>query len=103
QCRQCCGFLRSRRAEQCVQRRLPEAAERAEGLRDGGRFVSAVDHAVLTTGVAARAAVVVPLRRVEQLAETANVAFLQQIARFLPAEDVVRRVAPRSAFEIPLP
>src|SRR5207247_8816208 len=50
--------------------------------------------------VAAPAAVVLPLRRLDELAEGGRVALLQEIAGALPAEHVVRRVAPRRALEV---
>src|SRR5262245_12649645 len=46
-----------------------ETAEAGEGVVHRGRLVAAVDHALLTLGVAGGAAEVAPLGRVEELLE----------------------------------
>src|SRR6266566_4467489 len=61
----------------------------------GGGLIPAVHHAVGTLRIARLRAVVFPVRRVHQFLEGVRVAVLQQITRFLPAEDVVRGHSPR--------
>src|SRR5438874_67505 len=80
--------------------RVAEAAPGAERVVHGRGLVAAVDHAVTALVVAAPAAVVLPLRRLDELAKGGRVALLQEIAGALPAEHVVRRVAPRRALEV---
>src|SRR5581483_8445703 len=82
--------------------RLDEALERAEGVVHRGGLVPAVHHAVTALVVAALLAVVLPRRGLHQLLEGAGVTLLQEIARPLPPEDVVGRVAPRRALEVVL-
>src|SRR5438132_1656391 len=79
-----------------------EPLPRGERGVDGGGLVAAVDHAVLALLVAAPVAVAFPARRLHQLLEGGGVAFLEQIARALPAEHVVGGIAPRRALEVPL-
>ena len=67
---------------------------------DGRWFVATVDHAVAALWVSGCFAVVVPFHGVEQFLKGIDVAFLQQVAGSLPAEDVVCGVAPRSAFKV---
>ena len=64
----------------------------------GGRLVAAMGHAVGAFFVAA-GAVGVPVGVFHQFVEGLGVAFAEQIARLLPAEDVARRHAPRRAVE----
>src|SRR5450755_1743513 len=59
-----------------------------------------MDHTILALGVVALVAVVVPVGQLEIFLERADVAVLQEVARFLPAEDVVGGATPRGAFEI---
>src|SRR5271155_2972762 len=59
-----------------------------------------MDHAVLALGIVALVAVVVPVGQFEIFLERADIAVLEEVARFLPAEDVVGRAAPRRALEI---
>lgn len=54
-------------------------------------------HAIGALRIAAFVSVVFPLRFIEQLLVGFRVAFLQQVTRALPAEDVVARHAPRGA------
>ena len=68
----------------------------AHGILHGGRLVAAMHHAVGALLVIA-GAVRVPVRLVHQLAKRLRVAFAEQIAGALPAEDVARRIAPRRA------
>src|SRR5229473_3119192 len=74
--------------------------ERLPGLRDRrlgrGRLVAAMRHAVRAFLVAA-GAVGIPVGGLHQLAERFGVAFAEQIAGLLPAENVARRHAPRGA------
>src|SRR5262249_24438831 len=79
-----------------------EAANRFERLAHGGGFVTAMHHTVLALVVAALAAVLLPLRVFHQFPERLRVTFLQQITRFLPAENVVRGVAPGRALKVVL-
>ena len=55
---------------------------------DGGGFVAGVDHAVGALGVAGFGAVFVPGRGFHEFLERIGVAVLQEVAGFLPAEDV---------------
>ena len=64
----------------------------------GGRLVAAMRHAVRALFVAA-GAVGIPVGGLHQLLEGLGVAFAEQIAGLLPAEDVARRHAPRRAVE----
>ncbi len=57
-------------------------------------------HAVAAFGVAGFVAVARPVGRLDQLLERLAVAFLQEVAGPLPAEDVVGGVAPRRAFVV---
>src|SRR5262249_23491317 len=59
-----------------------------------GRFVAAMGHAVGAFFVLA-GAIGVPVGGLHQLLEGLGVAFAEQIARLLPAEDVAGRHAPR--------
>jgi len=63
-----------------------------------GRLVAAMRHAVRAFFVAA-GAVGVPVGGLHQFRERLGVAFAEQVARLLPAEDVARRHAPRRAVE----
>src|SRR5882757_10519745 len=63
----------------------------------GGGFVTTVYHAIRALRVAGLRAVILPLGGVEQLLERIHVPVLQQIARLLPAEDVIGWHAPRRA------
>src|SRR6267143_2844561 len=80
--------------------RVAEAAPGAERVVHGRRLVAAVNHTVTALVVTAPIAVGLPLRRLDELAEGLRVALLQEIAGALPAEHVVRRVAPRGALEV---
>src|SRR5262249_11915999 len=91
------------RSEQHGLRGLQEPPQRAKCLRHGCRLIPAVHHAVAALGIAARTTVVLPFRRRDQLLKRPRVAFLNQVARLLPAKEVVRRVSPRRAFQLPLP
>src|SRR5213594_5227409 len=82
--------------------RVAQALQRAEGVVHGGGFVPTMDHAVLALLVSALAPVVLPARGLHQLAEAVGIALLEQVARTLPAEDVVGGIAPRRALEVPL-
>src|ERR1035437_3674180 len=70
---------------------------RPHGVVRGGRFETRVHHAVLALRVAARVPVLVPLGLFEQLLVRGRVAFAEQIARLLPAEQTVARHPPRRA------
>src|SRR6185436_8022251 len=74
-----------------------------ESGADRARLESAVHHAVLTARVAALAAIAGPVRLFHQLAERARIPVLQQVARALPAEDVVGGVPPGRALKVALP
>src|SRR5579864_8517353 len=60
-------------------------------------------HAIATFGITALASVILPRRCFDQLPEGTGVAFLNQVTRLLPAEEVVSRVPPRRTFELPFP
>jgi len=77
--------------------RAEEAARGTEGVVDGTGFVAAVDHAVLATLVPALLAVAGPVGGVDQFLEGIGVAVAEEIAGFLPAEDVEGGVAPGGA------
>ncbi len=81
-------------------RRLHQTLERAEGVVHAAGLIAGVHHAVRAARVAALGAVVVPLDRLHQLLEGVRVAVLQQVAGLLPAEDGVRRHAPRRAGQV---
>src|ERR1700691_1803914 len=59
-----------------------------------------MDHAILALGVVALVAVIVPIGEFEIFLEGFHIAVLEEVARLLPAEDVVGRAAPGSAREI---
>ena len=65
---------------------------------DGGCLEAGVDHALLAGGVAGGVAVVVPVGLVDELFEGVGVTVLEEVAGFLPAEDVVGGHAPGCAF-----
>src|SRR6201989_904918 len=67
-----------------------------ERVERGGRLVAAMRHAVGTLLILA-GAVGIPVGGLHQLLEGLGVAFAEQIAGLLPAEDVARRHAPRGA------
>src|SRR5579883_456486 len=76
-------------------------AQRLEGMTervvDGRALEAAVRHAIVATPVAADA-VALPLGVLHQGAIGGGIALIgQQVAGALPAEDVVRRIAPRGA------
>ena len=97
------GSLSREGPEQRESRGRSQSAPGSESLRHSRRLVAAVHHAVLALGIAALSAVGAPIGRLEQFLIRAAVALLQQVARALPAEDVVRRVAPGRALEVPIP
>ena len=74
-----------------------EAWERTEGVVDGAGFVSAVNHTVATFFVATFLAVLFPHRIGHEFFESGDVAVLEEVAGFLPTENVVGGVAPRGA------
>src|SRR5512144_2855277 len=67
-----------------------------ERIVHGRRFVARMHHAVGAFLVIA-GAVSVPIGPVHQLVKSLRVAFAQQIAGLLPAEDGARRITPRRA------
>src|SRR5205814_10155923 len=78
---------------------VAETPERRERVVDRRGLVAGVHHAVTALLVAAGTAVLLPRRRLHQLLEARRIAFLEQVAWALPAEEIERRVAPRRAFE----
>src|SRR5436309_1611984 len=93
------------RSEPSGQRRgngVAEAAPGAERMVHGRGLVAAVDHTVPALVVAALAAVVLPLRGLDQLLERRRVTLLEEVAGPLPAEHVVGRVPPRRALVVAL-
>ena len=75
-------------------------AQSLEGMSDGilncGRFEAGMHHAVGALFVVA-GAVGIPIGLVHQFVEGPRVAFAEQIAGLLPAEDGARRITPRRA------
>jgi hypothetical protein len=68
-----------------------------EGVIDGGRLKTTMEHAVGTLGIAT-VAIVVPARFFDQGLETGGIPFFrQQITRPLPAEDIPSRIPPWGA------
>src|SRR5437870_8730749 len=93
------------RSEPSGQRRgngVAEAAPGTERMVHGRGLVAAVDHTVPALVVAALAAVVLPLRGLDQLLERRRVTLLEEVAGPLPAEHVVGRVPPRRALVVAL-
>src|ERR1700722_17599486 len=82
--------------------RREESPPGAKHVVDRRRLITAADHAVSAFWIAGSGTVVFPLRLRDQLLEGRSVAILQQVAGFLPAEDVVSRIAPWRAFVVPL-
>src|ERR1700733_4640322 len=69
----------------------------AERVVDSGAFEAAVRHAIVAARVLAHA-VLVPLGVVDERTVARRIAFVgQEVAGPLPAENVVRRIAPRRA------
>src|ERR1035438_9911561 len=68
-----------------------EALHRTKAVDDRRGLIAATDHAVGALGIAAGHAIVLPGGGFEQLLVTLGVALLEQIARLLPAEDVIGR------------
>src|SRR5690349_20479098 len=67
-----------------------------QGIHRLGRLVAAMGHAVGAFLIAARA-VAVPVGLLHELAEGLGVAFAEQVAGLLPAEDIAGRHAPGGA------
>src|SRR5581483_12101542 len=82
--------------------RVAEPAPAGERLLDGRRLEPAVDHAVAALLVAAALAVPRPLGRLHEVLEGVRVPVLEEVAGPLPAEQVVRGIAPRRALVLPL-
>src|SRR6266478_1497034 len=80
----------------------PQPAESAKRVVDGRGLVAAVNHTVGTLRITRFRAIVLPFGGIQQLLEGVRVAVLEQIARLLPAENVVRRHAPGCAGISPL-
>src|SRR5262245_4016142 len=76
---------------------LAQRPKRAERVVDRRRLEAAMDHAVPTLLVATASSVLLPRRRLHELLKARRVAFLQQVAGTLPAEEVEGRVSPRRA------
>src|SRR5262249_35306948 len=79
---------------------IAEPPPRGESVVHDRRVVAAGHHAGRALLVADAPPIVFPPRGLEQLLEGRGVSFLQEVAGPLPAEYVVRRVAPRSALEV---
>src|ERR1043166_1922329 len=73
---------------------LPETAQTAKTVIDGARFIAAVHHAVRTLRIARFGAVVLPPGGIHKFLKGVRVTVLQQVARLLPAENVVGGHAP---------
>ena len=87
--------------ERCADGR-EKSPQRAEGLVDRRRFVTAVNHAIGALRVSARVAVIFPVRSFEQFLKRVAVSVLQQVTRFLPTENIVRGIPPRRALQVPV-
>src|SRR5438270_13148270 len=74
----------------------------AHRILDGGRFITAVHHAIGALLIVA-GPVGVPIGFFHQRAKTLRVAFAQQVARTLPAEDVSCWIAPWRAAIVAIP
>src|SRR4029077_14768317 len=99
----CLALLRfAATAEQHTAGRAPESAQRTECRAHCRRLISAMDHAIAAAGIPAGATIVGPIRRIDQFLEGLRVTFVEQVARLLPAENVVGRIAPGRAFELPI-
>src|SRR5438093_13535314 len=88
------------RSEPSGQRRgngVAEAAPGAERMVHGRGLVAAVDHTVPALVVAALAAVVLPLRGLDQLLERRRVTLLEEVAGPLADQHALGRVTPRRA------
>ncbi len=94
------AFKRSRSGGEGRLGRLVKAGEGTEGRIDRRGLETAMDHAVLALGIVALVAVVVPVGQLHVFLERLHVAVLEEVARLLPAEDVVGGAAPRGALEI---
>src|SRR6476660_5418793 len=91
----CPGMLSRRRQERelgCPR----EARESPESIFDRRCLVAAMHHA-FGAFLIFRRTVVLPCRRVHEIAEALGIAFLQEITGPLPAEHVIRGVSPRRA------
>src|SRR5438094_3441169 len=86
----------SRGGKQSQFSRPCKARDRAERIFDRRGFVSAVNHTVGAFVIAPRA-VSVPFRQLHQFTEGFGVAFLKQIAGFLPAKHVIGWITPGGA------
>ena len=80
-----------------ARRRIAETTQREEAVHHCRRLVAAAHHAVGALRIAAGGAVAFPVCRLHQLLEGLRIAILQQVARLLPAEDVIRRRTPGRA------
>src|SRR6185436_19776436 len=79
-----------------------KTCQRTKCVIHGGSFVTRVNHAVRAFGIAALCAIVLPRGCFHQLDECSSIAILEQIARFLPAKDIVRGHPPRGAIVVNL-
>ena len=77
-----------------------EAREGSEGIVDRTGFISTVNHAVPALFITALLSVLFPSGVFHQLFEGRDIAVLEEVAGFLPTEDVVGGVAPRSAIVV---
>jgi len=80
--------------------RAGESWERAEGVVDRAGLVSAVHHAVAALHVATFLPIIFPHGIGHELLEGGDVAVLQEVAGFLPTEDVIGGVAPGGAIVV---
>ena len=80
--------------------RAGEAGEGTEGVVDRAGLVPTVDHAVAALLVAALLAVLFPHGVGHEFFKGGDVTVLEEVAGFLPTEDVVGGVTPRSAVVI---
>jgi len=83
--------------------RAGEAGDGAKGVINRTGFVSAMNHAIPALFVAAFLSVIFPSRIFYKLLESGDVTILEEVAGFLPAEDIVGWISPRGAVVIDVP
>ena len=80
--------------------RTGEAGDRTKGVINRTGFVSAVNHAIPALFVAAFLSVIFPGSIFDKFLEGRDVTILEEVAGFLPAEDIVGGISPRGAVVI---
>jgi len=80
--------------------RTGKAGDRTKGVINRTGFVSAVNHAIPALFVAAFLSVIFPGSIFDKFLEGRDVTILEEVAGFLPAEDIVGGISPRGAVVI---